>query len=150
MNEGFEDLERKNEYLENQSRRNNIKITGVQEEEKEKIWDDTEVIVKNFISDILGIERELRLRALTTSGRSTGTSPNAAMMVPPRKSPEHIGPSSQRFSQKTIKKTSSKLQEKETQRFRMGDFSKRTSERIRSKIPDVLEARRNGKQHSCS
>ena len=34
LNEGFEDLEWKNEYLENQSRRNNIKSTGVPEGEK--------------------------------------------------------------------------------------------------------------------
>ena len=90
LNEGFEDLEWKNEYLENQSRRNNIKITGVPEGEEEKTWDDTEAIVKKLISDKLGIE-ELRLREHTASARSRGTSPNAAMMVPPRKSTEHLG-----------------------------------------------------------
>ena len=36
LNEGFEDLEWKNEYLENQLRRNNIKITGVPKGEEEK------------------------------------------------------------------------------------------------------------------
>ena len=38
MNDGFEDLEWKQEYLENLSRRNNIKITGVQEDNTEKTW----------------------------------------------------------------------------------------------------------------
>ena len=47
INRNFEALENKVEYLENQSRRNNIKIFGVPEEENEKTWDDTEVIVKN-------------------------------------------------------------------------------------------------------
>ena len=43
-------LEDQNEYLENQSRRNNIKILGVHEDEdKEKTWDDTEIIVKDLI-----------------------------------------------------------------------------------------------------
>ena len=46
MNDGFEDLEWKQEHLKNQSRRNDIKITGVQEDDSEKTWDDTEMIVK--------------------------------------------------------------------------------------------------------
>ena len=40
MNDGFEDLEWKQEYLKNQSRRNNIKIIGVQEDDSEKTWND--------------------------------------------------------------------------------------------------------------
>ena len=74
LNEGFEDLEWKNEYLENQSRRNNIKITGVPEGEED-----------------------------------------AAMMVRPRKSTEHLGPSSRRFDHGKLKNTSSELQEKRNQ-----------------------------------
>ena len=61
LHEGIEDLEWKNEYLENQSRRNNIKITGVPEGEEEKTWDDTEAIVKKLISDKLGIEGEVEI-----------------------------------------------------------------------------------------
>ena len=38
-------VELKQEYLENQSGRNNIKITGVQEDNTEKTWDDTEMVV---------------------------------------------------------------------------------------------------------
>ena len=69
LNEGFEDLEWKNEYLENQSRRNNIKITGVPEGEEEKTWDDTEAIVKNLISDKLGIEGEIEIERAHRVGK---------------------------------------------------------------------------------
>ena len=69
LNEGFEDLEWKNEYLENQSRRNNIKITGVPEGEEEKTWDDTEAIVKNLISDKLGIEGEVEIERAHRVGK---------------------------------------------------------------------------------
>ena len=44
INRNFEALENKVEYLENQSRRNNIKIFGVPEEENEKTWDDTKLL----------------------------------------------------------------------------------------------------------
>ena len=44
------------EYLENQSRRNNIRITGVPEDtQNEKSCDDTENLVKQLIKDKLGI-----------------------------------------------------------------------------------------------
>ena len=38
------------EYIENQSRRNNIKIMGIDEDKRmEKSWDDTEKIVSDVI-----------------------------------------------------------------------------------------------------
>ena len=54
------------ENLENQSRRNNIKIFGVPEEENEKTWDDTEVIVKTLIRNKLGIEEHIEIEAMFT------------------------------------------------------------------------------------
>ena len=57
------------EYIENQSRRNNIKIMGIDENKKmEKSWDDTEKIVSDVIckklriQEILHIERVHRVR----------------------------------------------------------------------------------------
>ena len=44
----FETIITKHDYLENQSRRNNIKF-GVPEDPDEKRWDDTELIVKTVI-----------------------------------------------------------------------------------------------------
>ena len=46
LNEGLEALESKNKYLENHSRRDNIKIIGLEEKADEKTWDDTEQVVK--------------------------------------------------------------------------------------------------------
>ena len=47
-----DDMESKHEYLENMSRRNNIKILGLLEDKlKEKSWDDTEELVKGVIKE---------------------------------------------------------------------------------------------------
>eukprot|EP00795_Rhopilema_esculentum_P002326 gene2326-17961_t len=48
VNEGFEDIADYTEYLENQPRRNNLKILGVPESPGEKSWDETEKKVKAF------------------------------------------------------------------------------------------------------
>ena len=55
-------LEDQNEYLESQSGRNNIKILGVHEDkDKEKTWDDTEIIVKDLIKKKLNYEDEIQI-----------------------------------------------------------------------------------------
>ena len=71
INRNFEALENKVEYLENQSRRNNIKIFGVPEEENEKTWDDTEVIVKTLIMNKLGIEEHIEMNERIASRRQS-------------------------------------------------------------------------------
>ena len=53
---GLEALESKNEYQENHSRRDDIKIIGLEEKADEKTWDDTEQVVKKAINEQLGIE----------------------------------------------------------------------------------------------
>ena len=54
-------LEDQNEYLENQSRRNNIKIGVDEGKDKEKTWDDTEIIVKDLIKKKLNYEDEIEI-----------------------------------------------------------------------------------------
>ena len=56
INENLDEIEDKQEYLENHSRRNNIKLLGVQEDDDENSWDDTELIVKTLIKNELGIQ----------------------------------------------------------------------------------------------
>ena len=73
--EGFEDPEWRKKYHENQSSRNSIKITGVPEEEEEKTWDDTEAIMKNLISDTLGIEVEAEIERAHCIGKKQGNLP---------------------------------------------------------------------------
>ena len=57
----IEGLENKQEYAENQSRRNNLKLIGVPESGEEKTWDDTECIVKDLVKEKLGIQEELQI-----------------------------------------------------------------------------------------
>ena len=56
MDNGFEVLGFKYEYLENQSRCDNIKIVGVEEKISEKTWDDAKEIVKKIIKVKLGMD----------------------------------------------------------------------------------------------
>ena len=52
-----DDVESKHEYLANMSRRNNIEILGLLEDNlKEKSWDDTEELVKGVIKEKLKFE----------------------------------------------------------------------------------------------
>ena len=147
MNDGFEDLEWKQEYLENQSRRNNIKITGVQEDDTEKTWDDTEMIVQKMIREKLGIEEDVKIERAHRVGKKLKS------RVPPRQdgsaslssgSSRPIIAKIQSWKTKeTILKVARKKRPKGIQ-F-MGDFSRRTLERRASKIPEMLEARKKGK-----
>ena len=61
INENLDEIEDKQEYLENHSRRNNIKLLGVPEDDDENSWDDTELIVKTLIKNKLGIQYEVAI-----------------------------------------------------------------------------------------
>ena len=64
-----DDMESKHEYLENMSRRNNIKILGLLEHKlKEKSWDDTEELVKGVIKEKLKFDTEVKSKGLIVSG----------------------------------------------------------------------------------
>ena len=68
--EDIDRLEDQNEYLEDQSRRNNIKILGVHEDkDKEKTWDDTEIIVKDLIKKKLNYEDEIEIERAHRVGK---------------------------------------------------------------------------------
>ena len=146
MNAGFEDLQWKTEYLENQSRRNNIKITGVKEEQHEKTWDDTEKLVKKMIKEKLGIEDEIVIERAHRVGKSHTSSRHvgSASQTQQRQSPRPIVAKIKSWKMKeNILKTARKKKPKGVQ-F-MGDFAKRTLDRRASMIPDMLEARKQGK-----
>ena len=67
--DGVEDLARNIEYLENQSRRNNVKIFGIPEDDEEKSWNDTESKVKEAIKDKLGIKDEIKIEHVHRIGK---------------------------------------------------------------------------------
>eukprot|EP00112_Aurelia_sp_Birch-Aquarium-sp1_P002120 Seg1230.2 transcript_id=Seg1230.2/GoldUCD/mRNA.D3Y31 product="hypothetical protein" protein_id=Seg1230.2/GoldUCD/D3Y31 len=54
-----ENITRKQVYLENQSRRNNLKILGLEEKSPSESWNETEELVKEKIKHLLDIEEEL-------------------------------------------------------------------------------------------
>ena len=152
LNDGLEDMEWKHEYLENQSRRNNIKITGVVEDNDEKTWDDTEATVKKLIREKLGISEDVQKeieRAHRVGKRLKNHAPG-----------RHLGSASKPTGRPTIAKFQSwKVKEnvlKQARRKRctictmynvqfLNDYAKRTLERRAERIPKMLEARRNGK-----
>ncbi len=56
INGHADNVEAQLEYIENQSRRNNIKILGIEDiKEEEKTWDDTEEVVRKALKDKLDI-----------------------------------------------------------------------------------------------
>ena len=146
MNTGFEDLQWKTEYLENQSRRNNIKITGVKEEQFEKTWDDTEKLVKKVITEKLGIEDEIAIERAHRVGKSHTPSCHvgSASQSQQRESSRPIVAKIKCWKMKeNILRATRKRKPKGVQ-F-MGDFAKRTLDRRASMIPNMLEARKEGK-----
>eukprot|EP00112_Aurelia_sp_Birch-Aquarium-sp1_P008824 Seg1983.3 transcript_id=Seg1983.3/GoldUCD/mRNA.D3Y31 product="hypothetical protein" protein_id=Seg1983.3/GoldUCD/D3Y31 len=53
INDHADQVESQLEYLENQKRRSNVRITGISEDkDKEKSWDDTEKVVKRIIKEL--------------------------------------------------------------------------------------------------
>ena len=54
MDREIEKLEVKQDYIENHSRRNNIKIMGVEEKNEENTWEDTEKVVQKLFQEKLG------------------------------------------------------------------------------------------------
>ena len=145
LNDGLEDMEWKHEYLENQSRRNNIKITGVVEDNNEKTWDDTEATVKKLIKEKLGINEDVEIERAHRFGKRLK---NHA----PRR---HLGSTSKPTGRPIIVKFQLwKVKEnilKQARRKRpkdvqfLNDYAKRTLERRAERIPKMLEACRNGK-----
>ena len=130
------------EYLENQSRRNNIRITGVPEDtQNEKSWDDTENIVKQLIKEKLGIQEELvieRCHRVKRSNKGYGPKQNG------KEQPRNI----------VAKFASWKAKENVLRKARsirpkgikfVADLSPKTMAKREAQVDDLLEARRNGK-----
>ena len=58
-NDGFEGLCGKQEYIENQSRCNNVKLIGIPESSEEESWDDSEKIFIDSVKSTLKTKRSL-------------------------------------------------------------------------------------------
>ena len=63
------EIEEKQEYLENMSRRNNVKILDLPEEEGEKTWADTEELVKKTVKEQLHYEDDVHIERAHRVGK---------------------------------------------------------------------------------
>ena len=62
----IDELYDQQEYLENHSRRNNIKVLGIQESEGGETWEESEKLVKDAIKEHRPVNRESTSRWKTT------------------------------------------------------------------------------------
>ena len=150
LNNGIEALESKIEYLGNHSRRNNIKVIGVEEKADEKTWDDTEKVAKKVIKEKLGIEGDIMIERAHRVGEKLNHAPS-------RHADSNSNPSGSYGKQHRpmiAKFKSWKEKEKVVRVARkkkpkgipfMNDLARRTLDRRAEKIPQMLEHRKNGK-----
>jgi len=137
------------EYIENQSRRNNIKIMGVPEDiSTEKTWDDTEDVVKKLIKEELGIEEEVEIERCHRVGdanpanrRKKGNSSN---QNGGNEKPRSIVAKFAKWKTKEFILKTARNKKPQGIVF-VGDFSQRTLDKRAAKIPDLIKARKEGK-----
>ena len=141
INDHTDATEAQLEYLENQSRRSNIRITGIAEDKKiEKSWDDTEKVVKHVIKDKLNFQEDFeierchrvnrRSNSLKQFGRPDGPRPIVAKLAK-WKDKERILKRAREIKPDGV-------------RFLM-DLSWRTMMKREDKVPEMLAARKQGK-----
>eukprot|EP00794_Sanderia_malayensis_P012576 gene12576-13865_t len=147
MYDTVEDMLDKQEYLENQSRRNNLKLIGGPEDSSENSWDETENTVKALIKSELGIDEEITIERAHRVGkpyRKPRKGGNNASTIKEGEAPRHI----------VAKFQSWKVKEKVIQKARevkpasvkfVNDFSRRTMEKRSSRIQEMIDARKAGK-----
>lgn len=137
------------EYLQNQSGRNNIKIVGVPEDKAtERTWDDTEKVVKDLLKEKLNLNEEMEIERCHRVGNPN---PNSSERNPQQR--RGNGDAS-RPRNSIIKVAKWKVKERILKVARtikpdgikfLNDFSARTLERRADKIPQLIEARKQGK-----
>ena len=148
--EGFMDyVEDQMEYMENQSRRNNVKILGLREDkEKETSWEETEKIVKNVIRNQLQVKEDIHIERAHRVGkpRPLGSRDDASDNDDADR-PKLTGPIIAKFTfWKQKEKVLRAARQKKPKDIRLfPDFAKRTLDRRAEKIPELIEQRKKGK-----
>ena len=142
INQQADQVDNQLEYLENQSRRKNIRITGIPEDKvNEQSWDDTEVIVKQSIKDKLNISEDFEIarchRVNSHTRRSNYRSGQA-------EEPRPIVATFLKWKEKEIVLKKAREIKPQGVRF-LADLSSRTIQKRSDQVPKLLEARRQGK-----
>lgn len=122
------------EYLENQSRRNNIRIDGISEEENES-WDTTAEKVKHVLTEKLGLVTEPDIERVHRIGWFVAGS---------RRRPRTIVCRLRDWRQKDLIIRSAR-RIKPAGLFINEDLAKETMEKREDQRPKMEEAKRNGK-----
>ena len=140
----FEEMADHNEYLENQSRRDNLKILGVPESETEKTWDDSESKVKELIKSKLSIDEEVEIIRAHRVGKQQkhGRRKSDGSFEPPQPRPIVAKLRSWKLKEKIVKKA--REVRPNSIRF-VYDLSQRTLQKRKNQIPEMLNARKKGK-----
>ena len=134
-------LEDQMEYLENQSRRNNIRIIGVAEQENET-WEKSEELVKGLVKEKLGVTEELEIERAHRVGKKRGhneTRPDGSSF-----GPRPIVAKFMSWKQREMVVTSARQKRPKGISF-FPDLSKRTLQRRADQIPLMIQARKEGK-----
>ena len=136
------------EYLENQSRRNNVKVFGIPEKDaKEGLesWEESEQLVKNEIKSKLKIEVDLNIERAHRVGklRPQPSHRHDGSKVKIRPRPIIVRFQSWKDKEMVVKKAR-QLKPESIQFYE--DYSKRTLDRRKEKIHELIQARKRGKR----
>ena len=137
-------LEDKVEYLENGSRRNNIRIVGVPEAPQFKeSWEESEQIVKDKINTLLGISEDLQIERAHRVGKPKAffTRPDGSKV---KARPRPIVAKFQSWKQKESVLREARAKKPDGIKF-VPDLSQRTLDKRERLVPQLLDARRHGK-----
>lgn len=134
----IEDLEGKQEYAENQSRRNNLKLIGVPESSEENTWDDTECIVKDLVKEKLGIQEELQIERCHRVNHKPGSTRHD------QNKPRHIVAKFVHWKQKEMIVKTAREKKPDGILF-YNDYSANTLARRQAQLPLLDKMRKQGK-----
>ena len=139
MNEFADSAEAQLEYLENQSRRCNIRITGLPEDrQQERSWDDTELVVKKALKETLKIETDFDIeRCHRVNRKSVVASSNNESSRPIVAKMSH-------WKEREIILKKARELKPEGIKF-LPDLSNRTIQKRKEKVPALVAARKAGK-----
>eukprot|EP00112_Aurelia_sp_Birch-Aquarium-sp1_P014172 Seg3040.4 transcript_id=Seg3040.4/GoldUCD/mRNA.D3Y31 product="hypothetical protein" protein_id=Seg3040.4/GoldUCD/D3Y31 len=135
-------IDNKVEYIENQSRRNSIKLLGLAEAEDEKSWDDSEKVFIECLKTKLEFNEPVEIERAHRTGIKHA--PGAT-----REDGSAFGPRPLVAKFKSWKQKEAVLRiarnKKPDGLYLHPDLAERTLQRRRSQVPEMLRARKEGK-----
>ena len=129
----------KMEYLENQSRRNNIRISGIPED-SEETWDETESKAKEALRSRLKLTFEVNVERAHRTGKRQNRSGNSAQQTRPRTIVCRLA----NWKQKDLILRAAR-KEKPEGFFVNEDLAAETLERRKDQMPKLKQAKQAGK-----